>query len=96
MVLSMECPDQILVVAGMTKHTQMDVAYRRHRSRCFYPKNLVLNLGCFVAPQAKDEPSFDAVFAALPPILSGWGTKENFGYAGQHTFTSSRHANVDG
>lgn len=29
--------------------------------------------------------SYDEVLAALPPIISGWGAKPNFGYAGQHT-----------
>lgn len=39
--------------------------------------------------------SYDEIFNALPPILSGWGAKPNFGYAGQHTFTGSREASVD-
>eukprot|EP01051_Picozoa_sp_SAG22_P007445 SAG22_NODE_525_length_9470_cov_21.475936_1_plen_658_part_00 len=39
--------------------------------------------------------SYDEVLAALPPIISGWGDKPNFGYAGQHTFTGSRQASVD-
>jgi hypothetical protein len=39
--------------------------------------------------------SYDEVLAALPPIISGWGEKDNFGYAGQHTFTGSREASVD-
>lgn len=39
--------------------------------------------------------TYDEVLAALPPIISGWGEKPNFGYAGQHTFTGSREATVD-
>jgi hypothetical protein len=39
--------------------------------------------------------TFDEVLAALPPIISGWGSKPQFGYAGQHTFTGSREASVD-
>ena len=39
--------------------------------------------------------SFDEILSALPPIISGWGSKPNFGYAGQHTFTGSREASVD-
>ena len=39
--------------------------------------------------------SYDEILGALPAIISGWGAKANFGYAGQHTFTGSREANVD-
>eukprot|EP00755_Sulcionema_specki_P031015 Sspe_Gene.95724::Locus_68023_Transcript_1_1_Confidence_1.000_Length_2639::g.95724::m.95724 len=34
------------------------------------------------------EPDFDAVYAALPSLIQGWGAAT--GYAGQHTFVSSR------
>jgi hypothetical protein len=41
------------------------------------------------------EPDHAAVLAALPPIISGWGAKKQFGYAGQHSFTGSRNGSVD-
>ena len=48
-----------------------------------------------LAAAERRDVSFDEVLAALPPIMSGWGAKPNFGYAGQHTFTGSREASVD-
>ena len=41
------------------------------------------------------EPDYAAVLAAVPPIISGWGAKQQFGYAGQHSFTGSRNGTVD-
>ena len=43
----------------------------------------------------QDEPDYAAVMAAFPPILPGWGENDRWGYAGQHTFTTSRAAGVD-
>eukprot|EP00966_Prymnesium_polylepis_P040797 946615-Prymnesium_polylepis.2 len=41
------------------------------------------------------EPDYAAVLQALPPITTGWGAKQQFGYAGQHSFTGSRNGTVD-
>lgn len=43
----------------------------------------------------QSEPDYHQVLAAFPPILPGWGENDRWGYAGQHTFTTSRGAGVD-
>lgn len=59
------------------------------------PDDLMGNAFLKLAAAEGRDVSYDEILNALPPILSGWGSKPTFGYAGQHTFTGSREASVD-
>ncbi|KAJ9461586.1 hypothetical protein DIPPA_19917 [Diplonema papillatum] len=43
---------------------------------------------------ASGEPTYEEVLNSIPPIMTGWGSNPGLGYAGQHTFVSSRQADL--
>jgi hypothetical protein len=55
-------------------------------------------LGLFVLNHTRatgQDPDYDSILAAVPPILSGWGASTSTHYEGQHTFTGSRNSLLD-